>query len=106
MSKVFMLTFDDATYPRDVLLRFLDSRSEVSNWHASTPQNLVFIVSDRSGETLSHLIKNQGGIGTFILVEVDGDMVGNQIQGWLPGPTWDFIRKVQVHPQLPLSTST
>jgi hypothetical protein len=104
MSKVFMLTFDNAVVPRDVLLRFLDSRPEVSNWHASTPQNLVFIVSDRSIEELTSLLKKQGDVDTFLLVEVSSEMVGQQVKGWLPQSTWDFISKGPAHPQLELPT--
>ena len=100
MSKLFMLTFDDLSYPRETLLRFLDSRSEVSNWHASTLQNLVFIISDFSGEVLAELVKTQGPVGPFMVIELEGEMMGRQVHGWLPKTTLDFIWDKPVHPQL------
>lgn len=100
MGKLFMLTFDDLTYPREAMLRFLDSRSEVSNWHASIPQNLVFIVSDLSGDALADLVKTKGGIDTFMVIELEGDMLGRQVNGCLPKATLEFIWDKPLHPQL------
>ncbi len=101
MSKLFMLTFDDLTYPREAVLRFLDSRSEVSNWHASTLQNLIFIISDLSGEALAELVQTKGAIDTFMMIELEGEMMGRQVHGCLPKATLDFIWDKPVRPQLP-----
>ena len=106
MSKVYMLTFDDLARPRDALLRFIDSRPEVSNWHASTLHNLVLIVSDRSGEELTNLLRERMGMDTFMLIEVDSEMVGRQIHGWLPESTWAFIREKPIQPELRLTASS
>lgn len=92
-NNLFLLVFDDATNKRQRVLDFLKGRSEIADFHASTPSNLVVVVSPLTLIALRDLLNKEGGMNFFLLVQTSSDQASKTLDGWLPKATWEFIQE-------------
>ena len=82
----YLLVFNDQLVPRQQMLNFLDTRSEVLNWYAFLPAG-IFVISEHSAHELAAVIHQEFPIVFFIINEV----VPGRNNGYLPMVAWEFI---------------
>lgn len=84
--KAFLLVFPPEIMPRQAILNFLDTRSEVLNWLAIF-SGAILVVSEQDVRQLSELFR-QGFPGIeFFLTEV----LYQKNDGWQNSAVWDFV---------------
>ena len=88
---MYLLTFDGFPEDKEALLRFLDARPEVADWHTSMT-NAVFVVTELGARNLLDLLRG-GPVNGFILVEIRPEDYDRTVAGWLPKATWEFIER-------------
>jgi hypothetical protein len=76
----------DDKVPRQKILDFLDTLTEVSDWHAST--GAIFFRSTLSGNELTDKFHAQFPDLFFAIAQVSIETV----DGWTSKPAWEFIR--------------
>ena len=91
MSKAYILVYDDKVGSRESVTDFLDKRPEIKTWRFDLP-NTFYLISDQSAHDLAmvlqeNLTMRQEG-KRFIIA-----LLGDDIQGWLPRETWNFINQ-------------
>ena len=84
--RAFLLSFNDAIVPRQVVLNFLDTRPEVLNWYAPL-QGGVFIISNLNAQGLAELIRQAFPNLYFVIAELPR----GYNDGMLPSAAWQFI---------------
>ena len=89
MTSIYLLTFDGFAEHKESLLRFLDSRPQITDWHTSMSNTVIVVTELRVGE-LCDLLR-EGPVGSFIVVELRPEGYDKTIGGWLPRATWEFI---------------
>ena len=92
MKRTFLLLFTPPTQGSESVLSFLDSKSEISDWHAAFP-NGVFVVCDLDSDSLRDKLRDGMGSEWFIVTELRFDERGTSLSGWLPTASWDFLGK-------------
>ncbi len=90
MKKTFLLLFTPPKQGPELVFSFLDSKSEISDWHAPFP-NGVFVVSDLDSDRLGDVLRDGMGSEWFIVTELRFDQRGTSLSGWLPTASWDFL---------------
>ncbi len=96
----FILAFDMPDGGRQPVLDFLDSRADVTDWHASM-NNVVIVVSSGTTTQLAESFRDRFGSLSFILAPLDL----NGANGVLPRITWDFIAAAAEGDARPHSTA-
>ena len=90
MSKTYILVYDDKVGSRESVKSFLNKQPEIKSWRFDLP-NTFYLISDLSAHDLAtrlqKLTQRQEG-KRFIIAHLSDD-----IQGWLPRDTWDFINQ-------------
>lgn len=81
--RTYLLTFDA---PRDLVLRHLDSRTEIQNWLAIFP-GAVLIASKSDLAALTGLLHVTAQGWNFFAAEV----TSSTTNGWMNQQVWDFI---------------
>jgi hypothetical protein len=74
---------------RDGLLRFLDTRPEITWWYACLPFS-VFVISTINASQISDLLRTQypqDGAMFFVAPVSVGE-----VYGWLPADAWSMLR--------------
>jgi hypothetical protein len=68
---------------------FIDSRPEIVNWQirGAYLRNAMVLVSNKTPNELSDIIRGKFSTGGFIVARLDG----SASNGWLPKEMWDFI---------------
>ena len=84
--KPYLLAFNVQLIPRQTMLAFLDTRPEILNWMAILEGSII-VISEKSAQTLSALIRQQYPHLWFILTEIPP----YKNDGTLSSAAWDFI---------------
>ena len=82
----YLLVYSSSQKTRAQVQDHIDKVPEILNWLACFSAGL-FIVSRKSAEELSSLLKPYFGSDTFFIVDVDSDRAG-----WMSRNAWDFIK--------------
>jgi hypothetical protein len=90
MKKTFLLLFTPANHGSESVFSFLDSKSEISDWHSPFP-NGAFVVSDLDSDRLRDMLREGMGSEWFIVTELRFDERGTSLSGLLPTASWDFL---------------
>jgi hypothetical protein len=85
--KVYLLAYDEDLSEKS-LLKFLDTRREISDWMTILPSSILF-VSNRSPRQLTNLLNKKYPSAQFIVIEVDT----RRTDGMLPEECWNFINE-------------
>ncbi len=85
--KVYLLVYDEDISEKS-LLRFLNSRREISDWMTMLPAS-VLLVSRNSPRQLTGTLNKKYPTAHFIVTEIET----MQTDGMLPEECWNFINK-------------
>ena len=88
MRKIYLLVYSDSLGSREAIKKCLSSLESVVTWRYDMP-NSFYIISEESANVISHQIREYLGFnkGRFLVTEIPENR-----QGWLPKPTWYFIK--------------
>ena len=85
--KVYLLVYDE-DIREESLLRFIDSRKEISDWMTILPAS-VLLVSRSSPRQLANILGKKYPDAQFIITELET----TRTDGMLPEECWDFINE-------------
>lgn len=92
MRKLYLFVYNNNLGERQEVSKMLDGIKDIVDWRYDLP-NCFYIVSSKSADQLTDLIlehyKGVQGI-RFLISEI----LPNNIQGWLPSSTWEFMKNV------------
>ena len=85
--KVYLLVYDEEISEQS-LLRFLDSRREISDWMTILPAS-VLLVSSKPPRQLTNILNKKYRDAQFLITALET----KQTDGMLPEECWDFINE-------------
>ena len=75
MTKLYILVFS-SFYDKDEITKFLDTKTEIEFWFSAFPSS-IFIKSELTPKAISNIIREQFGIQTHMISEIDSNYWGN-----------------------------
>jgi hypothetical protein len=91
MKKLFIIVFSESKFSKSDLMKFLDTRKEVSYWASNLPTS-VLIVSELNAKEVSNMLEKKFGSFTHLVLKVEKN-VGEGYFGRLDPNLWKHFEK-------------
>jgi hypothetical protein len=93
MKRAYLLVYNDRLGSREDVKRCLNGMSDVSTWRSDIPHSF-YVISEADAATLTKIIREELGVGRFILSEISSN-----VGGWLPPETWYLLNHKKLKPK-------